>query len=133
VPALALAIVVAGGVRSFLRGRDWRDDRSLWEASLRAGVESDRIRGNLAVALLADERPAEAVPELERALALHPCTQWRLPLANAFERTGRPAEAARQCELIRETEPRNRAARRLRGALRRASRSGSTLERSSFR
>lgn len=97
--ALAALLIVAGGVRSALRNQDWRDDESLWSASLRDGVEDGRIQGNLGVALMGAGR-LEDPSHTRRALELHPCTRWQLPLANALYRSGRLEPAARQCSAV---------------------------------
>lgn len=103
--ALAALLVTAGGVRSAIRNRDWRDDLSMWSSSLRAGVETDRIHGNLGVTLIRNGRPEDSIEHFKRALALHPCTQWHHPLANAYYLTGRFQEATEQCRKILKTRP----------------------------
>lgn len=111
--ALAAILVAGGGVRSAIRNRDWRNDYSLWSASLRAGVETHRIRGNLGVALMRNGKPEDSIEHLTRATELHPCTKWHHPLANAFYRLGRLEEAAEHCRKILEFEPKNVEARSL--------------------
>jgi hypothetical protein len=74
--ALATATVVllaAGALRSHARVRDWRDGVALWSAALRVFPEgTGRIHNELGIALWRAGRPAEAVPHLERAVALRP-------------------------------------------------------------
>lgn len=71
--ALGVLLVAAGAARSAMRVPDWRDGLSLWTSALRAFPEgSTRIHAELGMALLAAGRSAEAVPHLERALALGP-------------------------------------------------------------
>lgn len=114
VAALAVLLIVAGAARSALRVRDWRDDRALWSASLRDGIESSRIQGNLAVVLMTEGQPEASIEHFERALELHPCTKWRLPLASVLQRLGRDEEALQQCDAILDLEPKNGRARALR-------------------
>ncbi len=113
VTALAALLVAAGGVRSAIRNRDWGDDYSLWSASLRAGVETDRIHGNLGVTLMQQGKPEDSIEHFTRALKLHPCSKWHHPLANAFYRTGRLEEAAEHCRKILEIQPSDAQARSL--------------------
>lgn len=113
VTAFAALLIVGGGVRSAMRNRDWSGEVRLWAASIRAGVDTGRIRGNLGLALLLDDRVGESIAHLRRAVELHPCTKWRLPLAVACYREGLLAESASECREVLELQPQHREARKL--------------------
>ncbi len=113
VTAFATLLIVVGGVRSAVRNRDWRDDRSLWLSSLHAGVETNRIHGNLGAALMGKSQLEESIEHLSRAWELHRCTKWLRPLAHAFFRLGRLREAAGCCREILKTQPKDAQTRSL--------------------
>lgn len=69
---LAMVLLLAGGTRSFLRNRDWRDDHSIWLSSLRNGIDSARIRTNLGNALVRQCQYEEALQHFERAVRINP-------------------------------------------------------------
>lgn len=71
--AAALAVLLAGAVRSHARVRDWRDGVSLWSSALRVFPQgTGRIYNELGISLWRAGRAAEAVPHLERAVVLRP-------------------------------------------------------------
>ena len=111
--AFATLLIVAGGVRSAVRNRDWRDGCSLWSSSLRAGVETHLIHGNLGAALLLEGKLEESTGHLIRAWELRPCVEWLRPLTGAFLGLGRLQEAAECCRVILEVQPNDAQARSL--------------------
>ncbi len=70
--ALAALAVVALGARAFVRTQDWRDDVTLWTATLESRPRSIRAQYNLGIALLERGRLLEAQQALERAVTLAP-------------------------------------------------------------
>jgi tetratricopeptide (TPR) repeat protein len=71
--AAAVVLVGAGAIRSVARTRDWRDDLTLWSASVAAIPDaSSKAHGQLGLALSNAGRGAESIPHFERALALGP-------------------------------------------------------------
>jgi len=73
-PAVALAtvLVVLLGVRSHVRAQDWRDNLTLWRATLAVAPGSIRGQHNLGVALLGEGDLLGARDALERAVSLGP-------------------------------------------------------------
>jgi tetratricopeptide (TPR) repeat protein len=92
---LGAALVLAGAARSAWQVSAWHDPLRLWNAALRAYPEgTTRIHAELGLALMTAGRSAEAIPHLEKALAIGPpegafYTNLGLSLWNA----GRRAEA----------------------------------------
>jgi tetratricopeptide (TPR) repeat protein len=68
---LALALGALGTV-AFLRVGDWRDDETLFRATVAAAPRCAKARANLAVTLAARGDPAGALPLLDEACAIHP-------------------------------------------------------------
>jgi thioredoxin-like negative regulator of GroEL len=93
--AAAAGILAAGTVRTLVRIRDWRDDLTLWTAALRAVPEgSAHIYAELGRALMGAGRLAEAVPNLETAVALDPTrADTESDLGLALLQSGRAEEA----------------------------------------
>jgi tetratricopeptide (TPR) repeat protein len=93
--AVAIAVVLAGAARSAARVADWREGLGLWSAALAAYPEgSTRIHAELGMAMLAAGRATEAIPHLERALAIGPPeATFHNNLGLALWQAGRRAEA----------------------------------------
>lgn len=70
--ALAGALAIAGGVRTHVRTADFRDLATLHAATAEASPRAIKALYNLARTRLRQGNAAEAVPLLERALALRP-------------------------------------------------------------
>jgi predicted Zn-dependent protease len=70
--ALAVAVLLAGSIRTVAADAVWKDDFTLYSAAISASPRSVRVLGNLAVELAARGRLGEAEPLLERAVALAP-------------------------------------------------------------
>ncbi len=106
VPAafLGLALVAAAGT-SALRARDWRDEATLFAATLRSSPDSAMARLNHAAALMelargetdGEARRAlllRALADLQRAVALAPANyRGHYDLGNLHQALGRPAAA----------------------------------------
>jgi tetratricopeptide (TPR) repeat protein len=70
--AVIAALLAAFAARTWVRNADWRDERALYEAAVRAAPESAKARHNLAVALQRAGALDEAVAHYHRALAIYP-------------------------------------------------------------
>jgi protein O-mannosyl-transferase len=106
VSASALAIITAGTVRSIAGSRAWRDERSLWESSLRAGCDTWRAHLGLGNSLLAEGKKAAAAGEFSRALAHRPlAAQVRRTLIGNLAIAGDPQAAAAECRDLLRTVP----------------------------
>lgn len=82
----------------FQRG-DVPDALAAWRTALAARPDWHDARDNVAVALLASGRPAEAIPELERIVTADPSHQRaQFHLGIALKAVGRSAEATRALE-----------------------------------
>ncbi len=98
--ALALALVAVWSVVGSGRIRDWRNERSLFTASVITTPESPRGWANLGATLLTTVDARAAVAPLERAVELDPDDPWiRAQLGSALVNAGRPEEGARELEL----------------------------------
>ncbi len=93
--AWAGALIIASwfAIRTADRNRDWRDARTLWEATVETTPDSAFAHANLALALLADGEDRRAADELRRAIDLVP-EHWlfRLELARLHHSSGRHRE-----------------------------------------
>lgn len=102
----ATLLLLAGGARSFLRNRDWRDDHSIWSSCLHAGLDSPRIRNNLGLALARQDRYEEALQHFERAWRFNPYQSGiRRNMAKALIELGRLDEADEHCREILRMHP----------------------------
>ena len=79
VVALAAGTLLVGGnlARSVVRAGDWHDDLTLWTSAVETVPRCARAWTNLGAELRRRGAPADAVPSLERALAIAP--RWALP------------------------------------------------------
>ncbi|MCP4663445.1 MAG: tetratricopeptide repeat protein [bacterium] len=104
--AAIVLLVIAGGVRTGLRNRDWRNARSLWEAALRSGCETPRAHHNLGDALAREGRKEEAIPHLVKALRSGPLTvRNRTKLVLLLMGVGAYEEVERECHSILRDSP----------------------------
>jgi tetratricopeptide (TPR) repeat protein len=96
------ALVLAGGVASFNRGADWRDDVTLFSSAARSNPGNYFAWKYLGGALLRRDQPGPAVGALQRSVAANlarrhpdPRILWsaQLALGEAFSRLGRHQEA----------------------------------------
>lgn len=94
--AVVAVIVVAAGARVAVRTRDFRSSSALYEATVRTSPRAVKSLTTLGqIRLLVEGRPDEAIPYLERAVAIWPDypRPWSL-LAEANRRLGRDDRAA---------------------------------------
>jgi tetratricopeptide (TPR) repeat protein len=99
--ALAAVVIVALGVTAWRRNQVWRDPVAFWSDNVRRAPTKARAWGNLGKSLALADRPAEAIPALERSLALRPAASVDDPgrtidvinLVVALEALGRYDEA----------------------------------------
>jgi tetratricopeptide (TPR) repeat protein len=69
----AVGVVIVGlGLRTAARTRDWRDEITLWQATVAASPDSARAHSNLGSALLLEGKWDRGREEVEKALALRP-------------------------------------------------------------
>jgi len=107
VAAVAAGVLLLLGVRSHARSEDWRDNTTLWRATLQTAPRSVRAQYNLGVSLLADGDLLGARDALAQSVALAPSdSDGLLMLATVSGRLGefdRAYElAARATELRRD-------------------------------
>jgi tetratricopeptide (TPR) repeat protein len=89
-----LALVYAGGV--LVEQRAWRSDATLWRWAVEAQPDAALARSNLAIELLHEGAPAEALPQLEAARRISGGGGATLmQLAVAYDMLGRYDEAER--------------------------------------
>jgi tetratricopeptide (TPR) repeat protein len=104
--AAALAAALAALALATLRyGAAWGDEIGLFRLAADHVPRSAKVRVKLAELLLRDGRPAEALPEIERALAIHPADARAESLnADVLRSLGRnpEAEAALRRALARD-------------------------------
>jgi tetratricopeptide (TPR) repeat protein len=115
-PALAsvlAVLLVAYGARTVRRNLDWRDERTIYEATLRFAPDSARVHTNLGrVYWTAGERAA-ARQQFARAIALRP-DDWQTADAYTFQgimytQDNRPQEALAEFERAVALNPRSSA------------------------
>jgi Flp pilus assembly protein TadD len=116
-PTVALATVVMTalitlGTLSWHHAWYWRDSVSLWRRAVAMDAACMLCRAKLGAALLATNAPAEAAPELQRAVALSPDRAGlRVDYGVALALTGRDADAEREFHAAIRLAPGSLAAR----------------------
>lgn len=92
---VAALLIIAGGVRSVARNRDWRDSYSLWSSATRAGFHTTRVHTALGSALFTRGEVPEAVQAYRRAIQLNSLNpQPHSLLGYALKAQGKLDEAA---------------------------------------
>ena len=76
--AATAAAALALGALTVDRNRDYRDEITIWQQTVRDRPSNVRALQNLGAALAHNGRPQEAVPYLERALAIDPYAEYAL-------------------------------------------------------
>ncbi|MBC7365261.1 MAG: tetratricopeptide repeat protein [Undibacterium sp.] len=71
-PWLLAPLVLAAGLAAAVRNHDYRDPIALWSDTIAHAPAHSRAFTHLGAALVAANRPAEALPPLDRAVALNP-------------------------------------------------------------
>lgn len=116
VAVAALVLLVCAGL-TWRQAGHYRDDITLYRASLASNPESWVAHLNLGVALSDRGSHAEALPHLQRADALKPDHPETLnTLGNVLNQLGRSAEALRPLDRAVQVQPRFAAAHNTRGA-----------------
>src|SRR5262249_9240463 len=100
------AAALALGVLTHLRNEEYQSRATVWEVAVNRMPGSVRARSNYAQGLLLEDRPAEAVPVLERGLEIIPHDPTSLVnLAAAHEQLGDFASAAEYYRRLRDYYP----------------------------
>ena len=117
--AFGLAVWLAGfGTLSWQQSEVWRDSVTLWDHAVTFAPDCARCLHGLGVAWYRGGSPREAVPPLERAVALRGDLGFQADLGLALWADGRAREAVPYLEQALATQPRNgQLERRLAGAL----------------
>jgi tetratricopeptide (TPR) repeat protein len=63
-------VILPGAARTALRNRDWRDDHSLWAATIETSPNSSKAQANRALSLSARAEEAQSLGDLDRAREL---------------------------------------------------------------
>lgn len=113
VAAATVALVLAGGLRTFAYAAHWESNLSLFDAAVAAQPASAKARRMLGGELMEAGRAAEARAQLERAVAIlerSPEARVELPqplveLAVAWERSGDLLAAERQLQRALALDP----------------------------
>lgn len=104
--SLVLLMIAIGGVRTYVRNQDWRDDYTLWSSDIRAGLHTYRAHLNLGRALANQGKPAKAIDHYRQALKIWPesASAW-YNLGNALKAQGEHAEAIEHYREALRIEP----------------------------
>jgi len=87
-------VFVAFAARTWVRNEDWKDNPTLFASTARTAAHSAKAQYNLGTALQASGRPAAAVAQFERALAIASWTEGAaLGVGIEYEKTGHPDDA----------------------------------------
>lgn len=115
----AAALLAAGcGVLTWNQASVYRDNVTLYEATLRKNPDAWLAHHNLATLLLDGDRPDAALPHIERTLALRPDYPEALSnLGNCLRLLGRAGEALAPLERAIQLQPRYAAAHNNLGAV----------------
>lgn len=109
--ALLAVLVVGYAARTVSRNRDWRDGRTIYEATLRFAPESARIHTNLGRVFWMAGDSAAAVREFTRAIELEPNDRQTADAYNnrgiIYTQANRPGEAIAEFRRAIELSPRN--------------------------
>ena len=114
-----LALWLAGfGVLSWQQSVVWRDSVTLWDHAVSFAPDCARCQHGLGLAWYRGGAPHDAVPPLERAVALRPDLGFQADLGLALWADGRARDAIPYLEHALAAQPRNgQLERRLAGAL----------------
>jgi protein O-mannosyl-transferase len=105
-PYALAAAAVALGVLTHLRNEEYRNRAEVWTVAMNRMPNSVRARANLAQGLIAEDRTAEVIPVLDRALELSPNDPTALQnMAAAYETLGDFASAATYYGRLTEAYP----------------------------
>jgi tetratricopeptide (TPR) repeat protein len=108
---VAVLLIGAGGVLTWNLTPEYRDNVTLYEATLRKNPDAWLAHHNLAIILVDGGRPDEALSHIERTLALRPDYAEGLNnLGNCLRQLGRPGEALAPLERAIQLQPKYAAA-----------------------
>jgi tetratricopeptide (TPR) repeat protein len=106
---VAVTLILAGGGRSVVRNRDWRDGVSLWSGAIEAGFETSRAHDCLGWALAKKGRYGEAMEHYLKASRMgSPNPHAMANLASLLLSVGRTEEAIHWCEEVLDLPQYNR-------------------------
>jgi protein O-mannosyl-transferase len=91
--AVAGAIVIAFGARTWIRNWDWQDNLALYRSIAASAPDSAKARHDLGVVLQRDGRHAAAIAQFRSALAVYPYPESAFGIALSYERQSRIDEA----------------------------------------
>jgi tetratricopeptide (TPR) repeat protein len=101
------ALLFALGSRTWLQAASYKDEETLWRATLATNPNSWLAHNNLGLRLAVSGRVEESLPEFERAVALDPeYAEAHNNLANTYARLDRPQEAVSEYEKTIALNPR---------------------------
>ncbi|HEX8280388.1 MAG TPA: tetratricopeptide repeat protein, partial [Chthoniobacterales bacterium] len=106
-PLVCAALLVPLGLRTWQQGGVYKDEETLWRATIATNPGSWMAQNNLAVQLLSRDRYNEAIDRFEEALRLEPnYAEAHYNLGNAFFRTGQLERARTHYERALQINPR---------------------------
>jgi tetratricopeptide (TPR) repeat protein len=105
-PALFLTALAVLSAKTVLRGAEWRDARTLWEAELRHAPLDPVVNNNLAVEYLSRGEVEKARQRLEVTLRVAP-SYWRahVNLGIALQKSGEPERAMQSFQMAQLIDP----------------------------
>jgi tetratricopeptide (TPR) repeat protein len=109
--AVAAAVLMVYGGLTIARNRDYRSAVTIWQDTVEHRPDNGRAHHNLAQALYNEGRLPDAVPPLERAIALEPTAESHGLMGTILAALGRPAEALEQSRRSIQMNPGNADAR----------------------
>jgi Flp pilus assembly protein TadD len=105
-PYALAAAALALGTLTYLRNEEYRSRAVVWQVAVDRMPDSVRARSNLAHGLMNDDRAADVIPVLERALELSPKDPVAVQnLAAAHEQLGQFAQAVVYYGRLTEINP----------------------------
>jgi tetratricopeptide (TPR) repeat protein len=105
-PAIAMLIVVAFGVQTAARNRDYVSDEQIWVDTIAKQPQNARARNNYAVDLLQAGQPVDAAAQAREAIALKPSTaEAHKTLGVALLSTGHPDEGIAELQRAIQLDP----------------------------
>jgi tetratricopeptide (TPR) repeat protein len=101
IPYIAAAVLLAVlGLLTWRQSRDYRDARTLYEATLARNPACWMAETNLGILYSGDGKPDAAIAEYEKALRIKSdLPETRMDLGNALRATGRNADALAQYDM----------------------------------
>ncbi|MEP6821222.1 MAG: tetratricopeptide repeat protein [Chthoniobacterales bacterium] len=112
IPVLCAALLLPLGVRTWQQSGIYKNEETLWRATIAVNPDSWMAQNNLAIHLLHSGRSDEAIPHFEEALRLDPnYAEAHYNLGNALFRIGRIEEARTHYERALQLIPEFAAAR----------------------